>query len=129
MLDKDNVFDVVTFELTKEHIKLLSSMCVGWQDAEYGAPEINPKRPYGNSAVEIDMADILGIRLAKDEEGERFLSIGQSSAMNKLHKEMETALQVVLATRSFEPGIYAKHEYHRDWKLTKDTLGEEAHHD
>jgi hypothetical protein len=40
-----------TFKLTDEHLKLLRRFNVGWQDSESGAPEIDPKRPYGNSAV------------------------------------------------------------------------------
>lgn len=47
------------FNLKEEHIKLLRAMYVGWSDCEYGAPEIDPKRPYGNSYVEGDVHEIL----------------------------------------------------------------------
>ena len=39
------------FTLTVDHITLLNNMWVDWSDVEYGAPEIDPKRPYGNSDV------------------------------------------------------------------------------
>jgi len=47
------------FELKQEHLTLLKKANVGWQDCEFGAPEINPKRPYGNSGVLEDMFEIL----------------------------------------------------------------------
>lgn len=48
-----------TFTVTDEHVKLLRRFQVGWQDCETGAPEIDPKRPYGNSAVPEDIHEIL----------------------------------------------------------------------
>lgn len=77
-------------------------MSVGWQDCEYGAPEINPKRPYGNSGVESDVAEILGWEVNEDEG----LSDEQSEAAATLHRQTETALQIVLQTGAFEPGRY-----------------------
>jgi hypothetical protein len=38
------------FALTREHLKLARRMYIEWDNCEYGAPAINPKRPYGNSA-------------------------------------------------------------------------------
>ena len=45
------------FEIKPEHLKLIRRFCIGWQDCEFGAPEIDPKRPYGNSDVIQDMVD------------------------------------------------------------------------
>jgi hypothetical protein len=47
------------FTLTENHLKLLQKMWVGWSTCEFGAPEIDPKRPYGNSDVIGDIHEIL----------------------------------------------------------------------
>lgn len=36
---------------------------------EFGAPEVDPKRPYGNSNVYLYLAEILGIEPGVDEDG------------------------------------------------------------
>lgn len=93
-----------TFTITKEHLVLAQNMYVGWFGAEYGAPTINPKRPYGNSDVEEDVHELLG-NIPNVEE---------------LHKQMETALQIFLCTLSFQEGTYVKKEKYnsRSWELT-----------
>ena len=59
--------------LTEEHIKLLRNMYVGWGYCEFGAPEIDPKRPYGNSHVIGDIHTILtGVNDADDNVLEEF---------------------------------------------------------
>lgn len=91
-----------TFTLTKDHIKLLRHAFVQWQDCETGAPEIDPKRPYGNSYVPEDVSEIIGYEVDWDkgatEEQENYLI--------KLHRETETALQIILFTGKFKPGKY-----------------------
>ena len=47
--------------MKEEHLKLLKEMYVGWNECEFGAPEIDPKRPYGDSDVYEDMNKILGL--------------------------------------------------------------------
>jgi Resolvase, N terminal domain len=63
MTDASVVFDAIAnprhFAITDEHLRLLRRACVMWFDAEFGAPAIDPKRPYGNSIVYADMAEIL----------------------------------------------------------------------
>ncbi len=96
-----------TFVLTTDHLKLLGRMYVGWQDCEYGAPEIDPKRPYGNSDVEEDVAEILGWKLKFDPDYDRsYPNKDQCQLAAKLHKETETALQIVLKTGCFRSGKY-----------------------
>jgi hypothetical protein len=48
------------FTVTEGHLKLLQHLNIGWDDCEFGAPCVDPKRPYGNSSVYIDIAEILG---------------------------------------------------------------------
>lgn len=57
------------FELTRDHLKLLRNAYVGWHDCETGAPRIDPKRPYGNQRVALDVAEILGIEPELDGDG------------------------------------------------------------
>ena len=95
------------FTLTKTHLKLLRRFEVGWQDCEFGAPEIDPKRPYGNSDVEEDMREILPELSLNDEK------------CRSLHKETQNALQIVLRMGGFKVGNYEREEY-GVWELVKE---------
>lgn len=112
MIDRHN-----PFVLTEDHIKLLRRMYVGWQYCETGAPEIDPKRPYGNSDVVYDIAEILGWDLFTDHNDEQHLSTEQYEIANRLHQETQTALQIVLSTLDVEPGTYRLDTpYGKDWR-------------
>ena len=89
-----------TFVLTDEHLKLLRAMCVGWQDCEYGAPEIDPKRPYGNSSVECDIHEIL------TDERDYELTEAQRERYAQLHRETQIALEIMLQCGELRPGTY-----------------------
>lgn len=92
------------FEVTEEHMKLLDRMYISYDDwTEFGAPEVDPKRPYGNSDVYDDIAEILGIEVAEDQWGDREFTDAQVDYMNKRHKEMETVLQILV--RNARDGI------------------------
>lgn len=101
-----------TFTMTDQHLALLRQMNVGWNDVEFGAPEIDPKRPYGNSDVLEDMAEILGLDAEADEE-----------VLRRLHNETETALQIVLAVGEFVAGRYHAPRYTSDWLLARRACG------
>jgi len=101
---------VKRFKLTKDHLKLLRRFNVSWQDAEFGAPAIDPKRPYGNSGVTDDIHKIL--------TGRDDLTENEHEYYKNLHLDMQTALQIVLATGKFKAGTYECGEYDYDgWKL------------
>jgi len=125
------------FELKEEHIKLLSKAYVDWDDCEIGAPCIDPKRPYGNSDLFRDMIEILGgeevssdvykIKLYEkihiidfenddiyEERGEELRNI-----LEKLHRELKDALQIILRTKSFKPGLYQCDKYDINWELVE----------
>lgn len=92
------------FEVTEDHLKLLKHSHIIWRTSEYGAPAIDPKRPYGNTSVESDIAEIL----EWDKE--------DSQRAEKIHRELEKVLQIVLVTQTFEPGLYnIRNEYTTDW--------------
>lgn len=127
-----------TFVMKPEHLKLLRNFRVGWQNCEFGAPEINPKRPYGNSDVIQDMIEIFGLKTLKEGVyefslfGKKWLLKGEDEhnlymdgadeeklvkMLENLHKETEIALQIVLLTGQFKERKYEKDEYSfpRDW--------------
>lgn len=90
------------FEVTREHLTLLSATYVGWQECEAGAPEINPKRPYGNSDVPEDVARVLGWK--PDDGGEYSRKLLKKA--EEIHRETAIALQICLSRLEFEPGVY-----------------------
>lgn len=98
---------IMEFEVSKEHLKLLRNMHVSWSEDEFGAPEINPKRPYGNSQVYDDMREILaelgGNSLSEDE-------------LSLLHKQTAVVLQIVLKTGKYKAATYRADKYTQNWK-------------
>jgi hypothetical protein len=106
------------FTITDDHLKLLERMYVGWDEMEYGAPAIDGKRPYGNSDVEADIAEILGWP-EPDEDGE--MPDGQRERAERIHAEMGLVLQIGLSTGSFHEGRYVnKSQYGIDWHREDD---------
>lgn len=100
-----------TFDLTQDLVTLLRASNVDDELSgdEYGAAEINPKRPYGNSDVEPDIARLLGWETSEDsEDAEGVLTRDQRAAARALHKMTPRALQVVLSTGSFTAGTYRR---------------------
>lgn len=124
-----------TFEIKPEHLKLLQHAYVGWDDCEFGAPEIDCKRPYGNSGVIQDILEILGVKtlregvyefafggrtwLLKGEDEYNIEFVGAEDevlrdTLVQLHKETAIALQICLVVQKFEAGIYEKFEPYND---------------
>lgn len=92
------------FQVTEDHIKLLKRMYVSWDDCEFGAPCIDPKRPYGNSDVEGDIKEITGI----------------ARGFRQIHFQMKIVLQILLRNTSIELGLYDLEtwkKYNDDYKL------------
>lgn len=120
------VGDIRYFQVTEDHIKLLRRANVSWEHCEYGAPAIDCKRPYGNSYVAMDIAEILGWDWPDQddfsggyEEYQRITEEIEDRA-RQLHQETETVLQIILTTGRMEPGIYWCRRYHRDWRLNRE---------
>ena len=84
----------LVFEIKPEHLLLLKNSKVVWRDCEFGAPAINCKRPYGDTTVISDIAEILNWKKIDEEMA------------TKLHRDLETVLQIILTTQKFEPGLY-----------------------
>jgi hypothetical protein len=100
------------FTVTCEHIALLRRAVVRWDDCEYGAPAIDCKRPYGNSYVEKDVAQILSWPVTDDG-----LLRVQEGRARQLHEETEVVLQIILRTGVMQTGDYVRSEtFTDDWR-------------
>lgn len=107
--------DPKVFEVTQDHLKLLDRTFIGYDDwVEFGAPGVDPKRPYGNSDVYGDIAEIIGLP-GEGEDGE--FSDPQRDFMLRLHKEMQHVLQILVRNRGIEVGTYkTSGSYNVDWR-------------
>lgn len=121
--DTRALYDVVQaareFTVTDEHLRLLQHAYVFWDETEFGAPSIDAKRPYGNSDVIGDIAEILGVpasEWADDEEMNP--SVDAEWRFLRVHVETAVALQIALFTREFRTGRYVRDgEYDtRTWR-------------
>ncbi len=108
--------DTETFTLTEDHLKLLKRANVSWEYGESEAPGLCTKRPYGNGDVVDDIAEILGIdkRLMNEDDSQYDETLYDK--LWAIHRETETALQIILTTQSFTPGDY-ECEFLENWKL------------
>lgn len=105
------------FTLTQAHVQLLRNANVSfWDGPEWGAPAIDFKRPFGNGDLVGDMAELLAIHPVATDDEETHWPPGTGDAMLRLYKELGTALQVVLAAGTFEPGDYEADDYNRNWR-------------
>jgi hypothetical protein len=110
------MFDKKKFTVTSQHLLLMKRMYISYNSyCEFGAPEVNPKRPYGNSDVYYDIGEILEITPSGGSEDDPEFTAGQEVEMLKLHKETETALQIAVVTGCFESGEYEADEYSSNW--------------
>lgn len=105
------------FTVTANHIKLLKAASVSWNDCEFGAPGIDPKRPYGNSTYVLkDIAKIIGLELFIDANGDKHMNHEQEKLCETLHNEIEDALQILLSNCSIEVGEYEGEKYRSAWR-------------
>lgn len=109
------------FEVSENHLKLLDRTSIRYNDwTEFGAPEVDPKRPYGNSDVYGDIAEIIGLP-GEGEDGE--YSGFQRDFMKRLHTEMEFVLQILVSTRSIEAGRYVRESrYGTKWRKSNGNI-------
>jgi hypothetical protein len=106
---------VTEFTVTEDHLRLLRHVHLYWDYGEgYGAPAINPKRPYGDSYVERSIAEILDAPDSDwewDEETEDFdLTPEARERFTRLHVETMVVLHVTLAAGELRPGQYVRDE-------------------
>lgn len=105
------------FTVTGAHIALLRRASVAWCALEpYGAPAIDPNRPYGNSAIFQDIAEITEPDKFRGAWNEETVSWPEYTDANeerflRLHVETMMALRIVLATGEFKPGRYVRQRF------------------
>lgn len=106
------------FTVTDDHLKLLERLQFTYEDyMEFGAPAVDPKRPYGNSGVYEDLGEILGWEPAdEDRWGETSYSDIQRERPLKLHKSMATVLQIMVTNNGVEVGDYEASRYGSVWR-------------
>lgn len=111
--------DVTEFELKQVHLDLLKQSSIDWEDAEYGAPCIDPKRPYGNSNVEDDIAEIIKLKKAGNwDRTEEAWNDNAEELMRDLHLQTQIALEIILHCQTFRLGKYRKKEkYGGEWEF------------
>jgi hypothetical protein len=114
--DTRALFDVVRtvteFTVTDDHLRLLRRAYVHWNQGEFGAPSIDSKRPYGNSNVFGDIAEILGIPESEWADEDLSPSVDYEWRFLRLHVGTAVALQIALETGEFRTGRYTRG---RDW--------------
>jgi hypothetical protein len=104
------IYRVKEFTVTDEHLRLLRRAHVWWDEAEFGAPEIDAKRPYGNSNVYADIAEILGVPDSEWDDEELGALPDAAWRFARLHVETGIALQIALATGEFRTGRYVRYD-------------------
>ncbi len=123
--DTRTLFDVIhyarDFTVTDEHLRLLRRASIWWGSGEFGAPEIDTKRPYGNSNVFGDIAEILGVPDTEWADEDLNPRLDAEWRSLRLHVETAIALQIALATAEFRTGRYVREEKwdSRSWKRDK----------
>lgn len=102
---------MASFTVTENHLKLIRQLEFE-NDGSCGAPSIDYKRPYGNSDVYRDIAKTIGMKC--DQE----FTDQQIGEMNRLNKQVVTALRICIATGAFVAGHYSGTSFYpSDWKL------------
>ena len=117
----ESLRELTEFMVTEDHLKLLRRVYVdSWDPGEgFGAVGINPKKPYGNSYVERDIAEIVD---APDEDWiyedghKAYVTEEAAERFTRLHVEAMVALQIVLAVGEFRPGRYRRTRWRIDWQ-------------
>jgi len=91
----------VTFELTADHVRLLRAGCFRWGGSQYGLAQAGTGRD-----LDANLARFLG----HDPDD---VTPRQMRGLKRVLEATETALAVVLATGSFEPGPYRLRSPHQ----------------
>lgn len=109
------------FTVTKEHIKLARNIVFDWNDSEelpLGRLMMDRRRPYGDSDIPRSVADAIGLKGVEVSSGEIFLTSKQEDYCIKLHREMETVMQIIVDIGKFKEGEYWYNAFD-GWKHVK----------
>lgn len=99
------------FEVKREHLELLQNLCIGEYDS---TPCIDAKRPFGNSNITYDIAELIGI-YSED------LTEQEEQYCNQLYADMTNVLQILTQNLKIHIGTYVNQHsspYSRpSWRL------------
>ena len=109
-----DICDSLEFNVSEDHFKLLKGMRWEWWDCEFGSPAVDCKRPYGNSSVYPDIAEILDIPYG--HENDAWYTYKQLNYMYKRHREMETYLQILCYFGEIPLGRYKRKYEWENWE-------------
>lgn len=104
----------IRLTVTADHLALLRRTYVSWNDAEFGAPTLDPKRPYGNSDVLDDLREIgesWGLDMSTEDNQRR---------MVQLHADLLPVMRIAMSTFEFSTGTYTRLPYGRTWKKVQE---------
>ena len=105
------------FTVTEKHIKLLKAAYVSWVSNDILELYDGRVAVYGNSMnILEDIAEIIGLEILEDADGEKHLSKEQEGLCEKLHCETEDVLQILLSNCSIEAGEYESEKYDHTWR-------------
>ena len=109
-----NLMDLCELEVHEDHLKLMRQLNVDWRYCEFGAPAIDPKRPYGTSDVYEDIAKILGLPPQNDDTWE--YPQEQVDYMLRRHAEMKHFLQILFVFGEIPSGKYRRKATYYAWE-------------
>ena len=96
----------ITFDVTAEHRALLPKLRLEW-DAERDVPAVDPQRPYGDMTwYTVEMATHLGTPPETDADGRAIMSDEEETRLERLHREMQPAMQILLRSADLAPGDF-----------------------
>ena len=117
----------LVFVLTNEHLQLIQRLNIRSHSSKdkkhfpYPVPAVDLYRPFGNSAVLYDVAEIAGIEPRGEMSDDvQLLSDEQKEQLKQLIAEIPTALQICTSTLSFQTGVYTRRGEWDDWQLIED---------
>lgn len=98
----------------EHHLKLLKELYIDWNNDGFGAPCVDPKRPFGNSDVFKDMARILCLDMPDEEtQFEKYKRFEDS--LYKGYTELKDCLQILCQQFTITTGTYECNEYSNIW--------------
>lgn len=105
------------FEIADTHLALLRRACITWRGPEFGAPAIDPKRPYGTSSVVHSIAEIVEPGFADwDYDVQEAYLDQEHYALTLTHIETGVALQIILQFGEFGTGRFRRPHAFSDWE-------------
>lgn len=117
------------FEVKPYHLRLLQRCYTSWDDCEFGAPQIDPKRPFGNSGsssilqVVAQEAGLLTAYKHINWNEESIFDVVEDNIIKearRIYEELEICLQILLNDLAIVPGKYRLDGYGKNWKYIGD---------